>query len=416
MGAGKSKAGKSSPKEGQSKGKATGAHTLTHTPLPEDAEPYQGSPLECLLVTVPVDISSHFVSGHSADKTAATSSIDNYYPTIAGYLQQGYTLNTFYRVPGSANMAGFGATQVPFEALYSRPVGITATPDESQLLVEKSTMHVQHTGGEILSTSTSIGTVADTSDIMNKIIHHSSMGGRLICIEINGQVVTQGMSAVMAGISMDIGVDVLFEIPSQPTPAKYVYQVINVPISVKIEIDLSPRPKVHCDWLGTLTTYLSQGWKLVEIFLDQSQQIAASGFSTASSLNSVWFFEKESSRLQDPTPVYYGTVIEYLHKVSVGFGGTSVKTDWSPVITDMGNRGWELACIQETPEAYPVGFGEVEMKLMMFFQRKIVGGHGALMAPPPSYPGPLPSMNPPPYPPEQPSETVYSPEKNESSN
>ncbi len=401
---------KSTPAAGEVKTKATGAHT----PLPEDVQPYQGSPLDCLLVTIPVQMSSHFVSGVSAGNTAVTSNVDTYYPTIAGYLQQGYTLNTFYRVPGSSSMAGFGQAKVPFEALYSRPVGVTASQDGSRLLVEKSTMHLQHFRGGILSTSMPLGTVADTSDIMNKILHHSSMGGRLICVEINGQVVTQGMSAAMSGISQGIGVDVLFEIPNQPMSAKYMYQVINVPIGVTVKMGLAPQATVHCDWLGTLAMHLNQGWKLVEIFLDQSQQ-QAGGFSTAASMNSVWFFEKEASRLQDPTPVHQGAVIEYFHKVSMGFGGTSVKTDWSPVIVEMGRRGWELACIQETPEARQIGFGKVEMKLIMFFQRKIVAG-GEMVSPPP-YPGPSAAANPPgqssaaPYPPGQASEASYPPEK-----
>mgnify|MGYP002804050241 FL=1 len=377
-------ASKSTPVAGSRMSKVAGAHS----PLPEDVEPYQGSPLECLLITVPVKMSSHFVSGTTAGKTAVTSNVDAYYPTLASYLQQGYNLNTFYRVPGSSSLAGFGAAQVPFEALYSRPIGVMTSQSGCRLLVEKSTMHLQRCGGGILSISTPLGTVADTSDIMNKIVHHSSMGGRLICVEINGHAVTQGMSAAMSGISHGIGVDVLFEIPDQPTPAKYVYQVINVPIGVTVKMGFTPRPTVHCDWLGTLAMYLNQGWKLVEIFLDQSQQRAGGGFSTAASMNSIWFFEKESSRLQDPTPIYQGAVIEYFHKVSVGFTGTSVKTDWSSVIVEMGQRGWELACIQETPEAYQTGFGKMEMKLIMFFQRKIVGG-GAVMAAPP-YPGASP--------------------------
>ena len=432
MGASKStpKAGKSTPKAGQAKDLAKGKAPGTHTPLPEDLEPYQGPAQECLLVTVPVHMTNHLGLGISAGNTAVTSNVDNYYSTIAGYLQQGYILNTFYRVPGSASWTGeFGKSEVPFEAIYSRPVGATVTPDESRLLVEKSTMHLQHMRDGILSTSTPIETVADTSDIMNKIIHHSSMGGQLICIEMNGQVVTQGMSAAMSGISTGIGVDVLFEIPNQPTPEKYVYQIINVPIGVTVQMGFAPRPTVHCDWLGTLATYLNQGWKLVEIFLDQSGQWAAGGFSTAASLNSVWFFEKESSRLQDPTPVYKGAVIEYFHKVSAGIGGLTVKTDWSPVITEMGNRGWELACIQQTPEVYLVGIGDVEMKLMMFFQRKIVGGSSLMTVPPPAYPGPPPaypgsptSMNPPAqdsatsYPLKQPLETPYPPEKHDPSN
>jgi hypothetical protein len=387
--------------------KATGAHS----PLPEDVQPYQGSPLECLLVSIPVQMKSHLVSGLSAGRTAMTSNVDAYYPTIAGYLQQGYNLNTFYRVPGSSSVSGFGNAQIPFEALYSRPVGEMASQHGCRLLVEKSTMHLQHFRGGILSTSLPLGTVADTSDIMNKIIHHSSMGGRLICVEINLQVVTQGMSAAMSGISQGIGVDVLFEIPNEPTPAKYVYQVINVPIGVTVKMGFAPRPTVHCDWLGTLATYLNQGWKLVEIFFDQSQQ-RAGGFSTATSMNSVWFFEKECSRVQDPTPIYQGAVIEYFHKVSMGFAGTSVKTDWGPVIVEMGRRGWELACIQETPEVYQTSFGKIEMKLIMFFQRKIIGG--VAMAPPP-YPG-LPSAAIPPaqsseapYPPGQPAEVSSNP-------
>ncbi|XP_028392594.1 raftlin-like [Dendronephthya gigantea] len=212
------------------------------------------------------------------------------------------------------------------------------------------------------------------------------------------------MSAATSGRSPAIGVDVLFEIPNQPTPAKYVYQAIDVPIGFTVKMG---GPTVHCDWLGTLATYLNQGWKLVEVFLDQSQQ-QSGAFSTSASMNSVWFFEKELHKLQDPTPVYQGAVLEYFHKISQSFGGVSVKTDWTPVIVEMGKRGWELACIQETPEMYQCGFGKVKIKLIMFFQRRIITG-GTMMSPPP-YPGPPPSMNPPdqsstaPYSPEQPAE------------
>ena len=60
----------------------------------------------------------------------------------------------------------------------------------------------------------------------------------------------------------------------------------------------------------------------------------------------------------------------------------SVKTDWSPVIVEMGRRGWELACVQESGEMDKAVFPNVEMKLNMFFQRKIVHVKGK---PPPSY-------------------------------
>ena len=40
-------------------------------------------------------------------------------------------------------------------------------------------------------------------------------------------------------------------------------------------------------------------------------------FSLSGDYNSVWFFEKECSRMQDLTPVYEGTIIEYQHTVKV---------------------------------------------------------------------------------------------------
>ena len=40
-------------------------------------------------------------------------------------------------------------------------------------------------------------------------------------------------------------------------------------------------------------------------------------FSLSGDHNSVWFFEKESSRMQDQTPVYEGTITEYQHTVKV---------------------------------------------------------------------------------------------------
>ncbi|XP_028392812.1 uncharacterized protein LOC114517323 [Dendronephthya gigantea] len=396
-------ANKSTPESGKVESKDAG----DHSPLPEDAQSYQGSSLECLSVSVPVQMTRHFVSGFSAGKTALTSDLDSYYPTITGYFEQGYTLNTFYRVPGVVVQAGFRQMQIPFEALYSRPVGITSCEDSKQLLIEKSTINVQQSGIGIQSRPHE--TVANSSVIMNKIMQHSSVGGRLICVEVNGLVTTQGI------FERGVGVDVFFEIPSQPTPAKYVYQAINVPISYTLKRGFRPKPTLDCDWLGTLATYLNQGWKLVEIILDRFEQ-QNGAFTMSASINSVWIFEKESHKLQDPTPVFEGAVLEYFHKVARGLRGISVKSDWTPVIAEMGRRGWELACIQETPEFYRYGFAKFEIKLIMFFQRRIVAGEAMTPpAPPPPYPGPPSSTNPldhiltDPSPPDQPAEKLDPP-------
>ena len=163
MGAGKStpEVVTSSPKGGKVNTKATGEHT----PFPEDVQPYEGPQLDYLMVTVPVQKSFHFSTGITAGHTTRTSNIDAYYPTIAGYLQQGYTLNAFYRVPGTMSLNVYYALgrKFPFEAVYSKPVGAIPNPEGTRLLVEKSTMHLQRLPGGILSTTKPIGTVANTS-------------------------------------------------------------------------------------------------------------------------------------------------------------------------------------------------------------------------------------------------------------
>jgi len=134
-----------------------------------------------------------------------------------------------------------------------------------------------------------------------------------------------------------------------------------------------------CDWQGQMTTLLQQGWRLVEIFFDQSSAAQAHGFSATQALNSVWFFEKEASRIDDPRPVYEGTVIEYEHMIEFGFAKLQLQAStaqWDSVLSEMGKRGWELACILETP-AYKMTRGllkmKMKMKFLMFFQRKLPG-------------------------------------------
>lgn len=44
------------------------------------------------------------------------------------------------------------------------------------------------------------------------------------------------------------------------------------------------------------------------------------------------------------------------------------------MITEMGNRGWELACMLETPEVTKIGLGNMTFKVLFFFQRRVMQG------------------------------------------
>ena len=111
------------------------------------------------------------------------------------------------------------------------------------------------------------------------------------------------------------------------------------------------------------------------------------GFSGQINLNSMWFFEKPASRMNDPTPMYQGTVVDHQIKIKPGFGGTHTTANWEPVIQEMGNKGWELACILETPETQFSGMTTILMNCKLFFQRPLLLQMGAAApAPvPPSY-------------------------------
>lgn len=66
------------------------------------------------------------------------------------------------------------------------------------------------------------------------------------------------------------------------------------------------------------------------------------------------------------------------------------------MITEMGNRGWELACMLETPEVTKIGLGNMTFKVLFFFQRRLVQPtpHGG-------YPTAIPQGIPGPYRPPQ---------------
>lgn len=347
-----------------------------HTQLPEDSQPYQGPALEAVFTTVPVKLTSHF--------GAITSNVDDHYTMLAGYIEQGFTLNAFDIVPYAGTAGGITSTDVAYEAAFCRPVGeVPLSEHKVRLSVEKSTICIERFRKGILF----LGSVTDSSDILNKIQHLSSTGVRLISIVRNGEVIAHGgMRHATGGTVFQLGkygVDILFEVPAQPSQMRYVYQAINVPIGLTRGTGLSTKCTAHCNWLEILLSHLNQGWKLVEVFNDQSHQ-RASASSSEASMNAIWFFEKDASKLDDMTPIYEGAVVEYFHKISLGFRSVKVKTDWSAVIIEMGCRGWEFVCIQDTLEITRVGFQKVEVKLIMFFQRKIIGRPN--VAPPP-YPG-----------------------------
>ena len=108
--------------------------------------------------------------------------------------------------------------------------------------------------------------------------------------------------------------------------------------------------------------------------------------------NVLWFFEKENTKINGPTPRYQVTMVEYYVDAKGGFGGIGTNFDLTSLLIEMGNRGWELVAVLDTPQMSTVGFGKVRRGCIAFFQRPLVVQP---LAPPPI---PAPGIAPqPPY-------------------
>ncbi|XP_076467524.1 uncharacterized protein LOC143298543 [Babylonia areolata] len=339
---------------------------------PEEARPgppYPGPEAKYKFMDTNVVISSK-VTFSFMSSPMLTSNIDNYYPLLAAQYAEGYRLLSFYRIPGQQQLQGFFSTSMAlgFQGIFCR---YPAAPrrESWQLRIEKSTIQLAAQYNGIIAFNPSV--VTDSSHLLESITRNALGGGRLICIEMTGGQQAGSMRQAMRGLSPLMGVDLFYEIPDTPGAMQYVYNVVSVPIRLTVRMGFRPSPVAHCDWMGVLADSLSKGWRLIEIFMDKGILARKGGFQA--SLNSLWFFEKPAYCRDDPTPIYEGTVITHEIKIkTTSFGSTSTTTRWEPVISDMGSKGWELACILELPEYRMTGIATAYMVCKLFFQRPIL--------------------------------------------
>ncbi|XP_022079833.1 uncharacterized protein LOC110973367 [Acanthaster planci] len=357
-----------------------GVRVGAHSGIPNDTVPYAGGQLQYCFVNVEAKLTTQ-ATFFSAP--VVTTNVDAYYSIISQPYAQGFVMNQFQSIPGVQRQKGFSfSVGMPFQAILSRPVNAPPPNERWQLRVEKSFLQTQQVL-QFFTTQSSV--VSNTSDIYQKINQVASQGGRLICIEITGFEQGPSFGQSFSGYQGIKGVDLFFNMPLHPNPTVYIYQAISVPVQFQVTSSFpQPRIQVLTDFMGQFAAFLQKGWKLVEINFDCSMTTQPGFFQAHSSLNSIWFFEKEASKVNSEIPEWEGTIIEYEHKITTTFSGTRAKTNWDPLVIQMGQRGWELACLVESPETYNTSFSSSAMKVLMFFQRRImrpVGAGGFVMPP-----------------------------------
>ncbi|XP_077978350.1 uncharacterized protein LOC144433843 [Glandiceps talaboti] len=343
-----------------------------YSALPEDAVPYPGLALDVRLIEAPVKMKTE-ASLFGLSGSSTTTDIDAYYPVIAAPYAEGFTLSQFAPIPGAFQRSGMfsmGGT-LKYQAILSKQ---TSVEESWQLHIVKSYLapNMMNSGFKMLLSSNQ-GTSSDSSHLYQIIAETCAQGGRLLCIEPSMSAQGPSTAQALQGKGGVMGMDLFFNMAKHPNPTTYSYQAIHVPINFKMQAGMmSASTKVELDWHAQLQAYLSQGWKLVDIFFDAGSSTEMGFMSASGSLNSVWFFEKDNSKLEDNTPLYEGAVVEYWQKITMTMTGTTTPHGtWNECILTMGQRGWELASIVMTPESKSQGT-TVHMKLVLLFQRRIM--------------------------------------------
>ncbi|XP_023806963.1 raftlin-2 isoform X1 [Oryzias latipes] len=115
---------------------------------------------------------------------------------------------------------------------------------------------------------------------------------------------------------------------------------------------------LEADWLELTAIYYGRGWSLVDSFVYWD---TLKGEPVPRSLEGLFVYEERSSSAsaKDAVVVEQWTVIE----------GSSVKTDYGPLLHTLAEFGWLLTCVLPTPLVRHDSEGNLATKQVVFLQR-----------------------------------------------
>ncbi|XP_028993572.1 raftlin-2 isoform X2 [Betta splendens] len=117
---------------------------------------------------------------------------------------------------------------------------------------------------------------------------------------------------------------------------------------------------LEADWLELTAAYYRRGWSLVDSFVYWN---TAKGEPVPRSLEGLFVYEERSTSppANDTIVVEQWTVIE----------GSSVKTDYGPLLHTLAEFGWLLTCVLPTPIIRHDSDGNLATKQVVFLQRPV---------------------------------------------
>ncbi|KAJ8309562.1 hypothetical protein KUTeg_014436 [Tegillarca granosa] len=367
-------------------------------PAMPQAPPYLGPPNTYQIVNldVPYRMQTSNVWTNS-DLQISTLNTEVYEPALVQLYDMDFRLTCFVVTPGSMSASGFITSVDVKKQLRAQGIFRKKRDDDKnekyKLQIVKSVLPQQIFTYGLFQ----IGhqSQAQQDHIFKAIHDYTSSGGRLVCLEVTGgnfqagqpQQQRQQQAFGMGGMGMNNQPALMFY-GYGPNTQKYVYQMVPAALVAThnpMTTAFNGQWSLQMDWQNITANYLSQGWRLVDIFLNQNNEHFTNRTFMATkytiNLGAMFIFEKPSSKMNDNTPVYECTMVEYhaKGKMNIGFGSlsTNVPIAWEPVIESMGQNGWELVRCLQTP-ATPIQHGFMNMSpdfsnvMWLFFQRKIM--------------------------------------------
>ncbi|KAJ8041586.1 Raftlin [Holothuria leucospilota] len=330
--------------------------TGEHSVLPVDGHSYQPKGLEYSLLVTESAADAELLSRQRNNLQAV-------YPLVAKFYNDGFTLNQLKRIP----CVKF-ENKTLFQVILSKQAWDYLVDERWQLHVKRSFVTTEHSNSTITT---------HVTELWKDIQEEACRGARLIAIEPTIPAAHHQADLERKGWEIVQEVDVFFDVPRHGMPSFFIYQAVSVPVLWHRETH-SGKDALECDWFSHFTTFLSQGWKLVEILFDSSVRHRVTVPSRTLTMNSVWVFEKKAEFANSSSPQWEGVIVRYLHKSLTRFEDFRecyAKTSWNKVIHSMGKRGWELACIVTTPPSFQKGslVTTIHCKILMFFQRPFTG-------------------------------------------
>ncbi|KAL8573383.1 hypothetical protein ACOMHN_032398 [Nucella lapillus] len=306
--------------------------------------------------------------------------IDDLYAMLGEQFTKGYRMLYFSRMPGHLTKRGnlrLFASYVGFFHMTPNLEHLEG-PVTWKLRVQRSWLqsHLQNIGGFMSQLQRRD---VRMNQLVDSIAGNTQHGERLVAATCTGHSEPpSSYSEYTSGLCSHMAMDLFFEVPTPAPKEHYMYQIALVPVHVEyIYQGIILFPEIQCDWMTVLQGNLSQGWRLIDIYIDtpmvEQLRIPVKRrryFCQPTDMDALWIFERPASVADNPRPLYEGSIVEQGVVVRQSNLGVESSPDWLPVIQDMGMRGWELACVVESHKVVPSS--TVEIKSLLFFQRPLI--------------------------------------------